>query len=105
MKKTVITTVSLATGLFFSVALAGDLAAGKEKAFTCSGCHGAPNIDNVYPTYKAPKIGGQSAIYIRSALKAYADGNRSHPTMSAQSRSLSDADIEDIAAYLESLGK
>lgn len=105
MKTTVVTGFILASGLLSTAVLAGDVAAGKEKAFTCVGCHGVPNVDNVYPTYKAPKIGGQSAAYIQSALKAYADGSRKHPTMVAQARSLSDADIADIAAYLQSLGQ
>ncbi len=105
MKTTVVTGLVLATSLLSSAAIAGDAAAGKDKAFTCVGCHGVPNMDNVYPTYTAPKIGGQSAMYIQSALKAYADGSRQHPTMVAQAKSMSDADMADIAAYLESLGK
>ena len=84
---------------------AGDKRAGQDKAYTCTGCHGAPNVDNVYPTYRAPKIAGQSAVYIQQALKAYATGSRKHPTMRAQARSLSEQDIADIAAYLESLGE
>ena len=106
MKKTAMTgAILLAGALISAAAVAGDSAAGKEKAYTCTGCHGTPTIDNVYPTYRAPKIGGQSAVYIVAALKAYADGSRPHPTMQVQARSLSDEDMADIAAYLESLGK
>jgi cytochrome c553 len=39
---------------------AGDVAAGKIKAYTCTGCHGIPGYNNAYPTYKVPKIGGQN---------------------------------------------
>jgi cytochrome c553 len=46
-----------------------------------------------------PKISGQSARYIESALQAYRKGDRSHPTMRAISVSLSDQDIADLAAY------
>ena len=92
-------------GGLLNPAMAGDISAGKEKTFTCTGCHGAPNMDNVYPTYRAPKIGGQSAVYITAALQAYADGSRRHPTMRVQAQSLSAEDIADIAAYLESLGQ
>ncbi len=99
-----ITVMILATSLFtFQVFADDNVAAGEDKIHTCIGCHGAPNIDNAYPTYKAPKIGGQSAAYIVNALKAYADGNRQHSTMRAQAQSMTDEDMADIAAYLESL--
>ncbi len=106
MKTTVMTGIALAASLVSSAAFAaGSIEAGEEKAFTCVGCHGTPNMDSTYPTYKAPKIGGQSAAYIVSAFKAYKDKSRWHPTMQAQAMSLSDEDVADIAAYLESLGK
>jgi cytochrome c553 len=50
-----------------------------------------------------PKLGGQKAAYLVIALKGYRDGTRTHPTMQAQANSLSDQDIEDVAAYLASL--
>ncbi len=40
-----------------------------------------------------------------TALKAYRDKSRSHPTMQAQAATLSDADMENIAAYFTTLGK
>jgi cytochrome c553 len=86
-------------------AQAGDAQAGKIKAYTCTGCHGIPGYNNVYPTYKVPKIGGQNYEYLTAALKAYRDGERHHSTMQLQASSLSDTDIEDIAAYFASLGK
>ena len=79
---------------------AGDAEAGRLKANTCMGCHGIPAYNNVYPTYRVPKLGGQSATYITSALHAYKSGERPHKTMQGQAASLSDQDIEDIAAYL-----
>ena len=92
--------------LVSSAAIAGgNVEAGKEKSFTCAGCHGYPVVSNVYPTYKAPLIGGQSAEYIVAALKAYRDENRWHPTMQIQAKSMSDQDMADIAAYLASLAK
>ena len=42
-------------------------------------------------------------MYIVSTLTAYKKGERNHPTMAAQARSLSDQDIADIAAYLSGL--
>ena len=71
---------------------------------TCTGCHGIPGYNNIYPTYKVPKIGGQNYEYLVSALKAYRDGERDHATMELQANSLSDDDIEDVSAYFASLG-
>jgi cytochrome c553 len=106
MKMTVISGAVLALSMMAPVAVAGgDIAEGKGKAFTCSGCHGNPVTDNVYPLYSAPLIGGQSATYIVAALKEYANESRWHPTMQVQAKSMSDKDMADIAAYLESLGK
>jgi cytochrome c553 len=79
---------------------AGDVEAGRVKANTCMGCHGIPNYNNAYPTYRVPRLGGQHPEYIMAALKEYRDGKRPHTTMHAQAMSLSDQDIEDIAAYL-----
>lgn len=77
----------------------GDAKAGQVKALPCMGCHAIPGYSNVYPTYHVPKVGGQHAQYLVAALKAYRDGQRSHPTMTAQAATLSDQDIEDIAAF------
>jgi cytochrome c553 len=82
----------------------GDAERGKALAYTCFGCHGIEGYRNAYPSYRVPKLGGQSAAYIAAALKEYRDGGRSHPTMTAQASSLSDQGIEDVAAYLATLG-
>jgi cytochrome c553 len=77
----------------------GNAEAGRQKAETCLGCHASPNIENVYPMYRVPKVAGQHAEYLATALKAYRDGQRPHKTMQANAANLSDQDIEDIAAY------
>ena len=69
----------------------------------CTGCHGIPGYNNVNPIYHVPKVGGQNAEYIEAALKGYRTGERKHPTMSAQAESLSDEDIQNIAAYFASV--
>jgi cytochrome c553 len=79
---------------------AGDAVKGKEIAYTCLGCHGIENYKNVYPTFSVPKLRGQQPAYIIGALQGYARGDRSHATMHAHAASLSEQDIEDIAAYL-----
>lgn len=81
----------------------GDIERGKAVAYTCLGCHGIEGYRNAYPSYRVPKLGGQKAAYLVSALQGYRDGMRPHKTMAAQSTSLSDKDIEDVAAYLASL--
>ena len=84
-----------------SVSATGDAVAGHAKAFACMGCHGVPSYTNAYPTYHVPKLGGQHAQYLVTALTEYKNGQRSHTTMHAQAASLSEQDIEDIAAYFE----
>jgi cytochrome c553 len=79
---------------------AGDAAAGKTLAYTCLGCHGIETYKNVYPTFSVPKLRGQHPEYIVAALQGYARGDRSHATMHAHAASLSEQDMQDIAAYL-----
>ena len=88
--------------LFASNVMAESLP-GKEKSETCLGCHAIPGYNNVYPTYKVPKVAGQNADYIVSALKAYRNKDRLHETMHANAAALSDQDIIDLAKYFESL--
>ncbi len=83
-----------------SASAAGDAARGKTLGYTCLGCHGIENYKSVYPTFSVPRLRGQHPEYIVSALKEYKKGERSHPTMHAHASSLSDQDMEDIAAYL-----
>lgn len=78
---------------------AGDVAHGKQIAYTCLGCHGIESYKNVYPTFSVPRLRGQHAEYIVAALQEYAKGERSHATMHAHAASLSDQDMQDIAAY------
>lgn len=100
--------VLVATALlsWASVAVAeGDAERGKMLAETCLGCHAVKGYYNVYPTYRVPKLGGQTAKYIESALKAYKDGTRTHGSMQANATNLSDQDMADIGAFLANHGK
>ena len=92
--------VALAAALTAPAYADGNAEAGRIKANTCMGCHGIPNYNNVYPTYRVPKVGGQSPKYLEAALKAYRAGERPHGTMHAQTSNLSDQDIADISAFL-----
>ena len=89
--------------LFASGATADSSLPGKAKSETCLGCHAIPGYNNVYPTYKVPKVAGQNADYVISALKAYRNRDRAHETMHANAAALTDQDIIDIAKYFESL--
>src|ERR1700684_2815679 len=101
----VLARVAAATAVGLSVAqsahAAGDPVAGHKKFYTCYGCHGVETYKNAYPDYSVPELRHQNAAYIISALHEYKSGQRPHPTMHAQASSLSDQDIEDIAAYLQ----
>ncbi len=77
----------------------GDPAAGAQKNSMCQGCHGIPGYRYAYPVYHVPRLGGQHAQYIVSALKSYKEGLRPNPTMHAIAASLSEQDMEDLAAY------
>ena len=81
----------------------GDATRGKGLTYTCRGCHGLTGYKNAYPSYRVPKLGGQSETYLNNALKEYRGGKRKHPTMQAQAESFSEQDIADIAAYLSSI--
>ena len=97
----VVGAAALALSLPHAARAAGDPAVGEKKFYTCYGCHGIENYRNAYPDYEVPKLRHQSAEYIVAALQEYRAGERPHPTMHAQAWSLSDADIADIAAYLQ----
>ena len=84
----------------FAQDLTGDAKAGEKKIAMCIGCHGIAGWRTVYPeTYTVPKLGGQHAAYIVAALKAYQNGDRKHPTMRAIAGSLTEQDMNDLAAY------
>ena len=71
---------------------AGDAAAGKTKAAACNGCHMPGNP-------AAPALAGMPEQYLIEATKAYYTGARNHAQMKALVAGLSDADIQDVAAY------
>jgi len=99
MKKlsSVLLVLLMATGVAHA---AGDKAKGKAKAAACIGCHGAAGISNS-PVW--PNLAGQKAGYIVKQLKAFKSGSRKDPMMDSTSKGLSDADIDNLAAYYSSL--
>jgi cytochrome c553 len=97
----VLGTMGLATS-----ASAQDAKAGEKKAAMCIGCHGIPDYKASFPEiYRVPKIAGQNAKYIESALAQYKKGDRKHPTMRGIAASLSDQDMADLAAFYSTEAK
>ena len=84
---------------------AGDPAEGKKKNTMCIGCHGIEGYRTSYPTvYNVPRLGGQHAEYLVKALEGYKNDTRNHPTMKAIADTLSQQDMEDLAAYYAQSG-
>ena len=83
-------------------ALAADVAAGEKLAQErCSACHGQDGNTPIDPSY--PKLGGQYADYLTVALKSYRAERRKNAIMGAQAKPLSNADIDNLAAYYSGL--
>lgn len=83
----------------------GDIKAGEKKIAMCIGCHGIAGYQASFPEiHKVPKISGQGAKYLTSALNAYKKGERKHPTMRGIAESLTDQDIADLSVYYEASG-
>lgn len=78
----------------------GNAATGKTKATACFACHGSDG-NAVDPQY--PRLAGQYNEYIQQVLHEYKNGERSNPIMKGMAATLSDQDIEDVAAYFSSL--
>jgi cytochrome c553 len=74
----------------------GSAEAGQAKSATCVACHGVDG-NSVNPEW--PSIAGQHSQYIVKQLKAFKSGARQNPLMSPMAAALSDADMDDLAAY------
>jgi cytochrome c553 len=77
-------------------AFAADMKAGEEKSAVCMACHG-PQGNSLNPVW--PKLAGQHAQYIEAQLASFKSGARQDPMMSPQAAALSDADVQNLAAY------
>jgi cytochrome c553 len=106
MKKLLQISLALATAFGAFAAQAQDAKAGEKKVAMCIGCHGIVGYQASFPEiHKVPMISGQNAKYIVAALQAYAKGDRKHPTMRGIAGSLSEQDMNDIAAFYEKQAK
>lgn len=94
-----IASLSMVNGVW-AADVVGNAKAAENKVAMCIGCHGIPGYKATFPeVYQVPKLGGQTAKYLESALHAYKKGDRTHPSMDGIAKSLSDQDIADLAAY------
>ncbi|MCN4143823.1 MAG: cytochrome c4 [Thiohalomonas sp.] len=100
MKKIAIA-AALVAGLTGVVHAAGDADAGKVKAASCVGCHGADG-NSLAGTPNFPNLAGQSASFLYKQLKDFKEGKRKDPTMNAMVLPLDDQAMKDVAAFFAS---
>ena len=79
----------------------GNAGAGADKSKPCAACHGADFNTPISPDI--PRLAGQHADYLAQALADYKSGARKNPIMGGQAAALSAQDIQDVAAYFDSL--
>ena len=92
--------VAFAVALAPTLAFGADLAAGQAKVKqVCAACHG---VDGNSTVADYPKLGGQYPDYLEKALRDYKSGARKNPIMAGFAGTLSDQDIENVAAYFAS---
>lgn len=79
---------------------ARDAAAGRTKSQLCMVCHGPLGVS---AAPDAPHLAGQPAIYVAAQLRAYRAGARRHEVMGVIAHTLTDDDIDNLAAWYASL--
>jgi len=77
-------------------AQAADIAAGEHKAQACAACHG-PAGNSANPA--VPSLAGQPAQFITTQLVMFREGQRKDAQMSPMAAGLSNADLNNMAAY------
>jgi cytochrome c553 len=67
----------------------------------CFRCHGTDGLGNE----RVARIAGQQPVYLNTTLRRYRDGSgvRVDPLMAANTRLLTDADIDGVVAYVSTL--
>ena len=80
---------------------AADVGAGKAIAERdCKACHG---LDGKGVAPAIPNLAAQRARYLYNSLKEYKDGKRSHAALKNLATNMSEADLNNVAAYFASL--
>jgi cytochrome c553 len=82
--------------LFLPLLVFAGAAEGEKKAAVCTACHGeAGNSTN--PQW--PSLAQQPAQFISTSLFMFREGNRKNDLMTPMAKPLSNADMNDLAAY------
>lgn len=76
--------------------LAGDAEKGKALSATCAACHGMDG-NSINPIW--PSLAGQHEEFLIRQITLFKNGDRENALMAPMVASLSDQDIEDLAAY------
>lgn len=90
------TALAVALPLFLSGPAGAADAGSSEKAQLCVACHG-PEGNSTSPA--VPSIAGQPAQFISTELFLFRQGSRNDPQMTAVAKTLSNADMNELAAY------
>lgn len=93
--KTVLSAALLALCFLGSPISANEIAKGQ-----CAACHG-PDGNSVNPEW--PNLAGQHASYVAGQLRAYKNGDRTNPNMSAMVTNLSEEDISALGEFYAAL--
>ena len=83
-----------------SPARAADIAAGKEKAEMCVGCHGEGGISQME---NIPSLAAQPDLFIQWQLVFFRAGTRKNEQMQPIVEQLNNEDIRNLGAYFASL--
>ena len=93
-------TLALVAASMGQTAWAGNADAGKAKSVPCATCHGQNGMSTLN---EAPNLAGQPEIYLIEQLRAYRSGKRQNEIMSIMAKPLTNADIDDLAAWYNSI--
>ena len=97
MSRHLILAAATALAAFAGPAYAGDVERGRELSVVCQACHGEDGNGIGDPQY--PVIAGQYADYLAVAMLAYKTGERQNVIMQGFMATLSEQDIDDLAAF------
>ncbi len=85
-----------------SALAAGDPTVGGQKAALCVTCHGNNTFPGIFPLVQ---LGGRDAGTLAIKTNEYRTGKLISPMMNLAVMFINEKDVEDIAAYYQSLGK
>jgi len=87
---------ALPLGCWTPAAAGADAEAGRQKAQVCVACHGPEGHST---NALVPSLAAQPAQFISMELFQFREGNRKDPQMTPLAEHLSNADMNDLAAY------